>query len=316
MISMCMKFETLIKEMNLYTKSDLKQELETVVGNKTDNNYIKKWFFTKFVNWYVSNEDDLEKQQSVKPHTKVEGEEDWAEGTFDFVGFSPSEINTINHWIDYMEVLPEKELKKLDRLTVRDIKKRVKEWDDEVSSVPDRGKAKGNIFTSVKKVISTNGKSGVKTLSNTIDYNILEEASIPNHYWVQHLTMASLEAEGTDLGHCIGRGGYSPTKTFIVSLWDSNGNSSLTINMDKKMGTILELQGAGNSAPHAKYIPVIKDFVIENKINIGGNGEYLGMNKFDSKYYWPDSKEWKDIYDSKIIPLQNDRFKQIVKNIV
>lgn len=310
-----MKFNQLIQELNLYSADPLTLSLKNIVSSRTDDPAILNWFTTKYVRWFKSGENDDQKAVWTRKHDKQEGEPSWVDNAFDFVGFDRDEEEKIAHWVDYFLSLSDLEKKKIDKLTYSDVSARVAEWDEEMKKGAGRGTARGDVETKVNKYKSNN-KEGTLDLVYGEDFKIFQRTSNPKYVWVRHLSQQSLECESDDLGHCVGRGGYNVDRNPIISLWDRKGNSYVTIEMDENMEDIKQIKGKANSRPHEKYIPFIKDFVTENKFNVTNDGEALGMVRFENKYYWPDTAEWDDVYQNKIIPLQQQKFEEIKRRIV
>lgn len=74
---------------------------------------------------------------------------------------------------------------------------------------------------------------------------------------VRMLTAESLDAETSEMQHCIGQGAYDDRvedgKTLLLSLRDGNGKAHATIEVVD--GLVDQVQGKQNKPPKAKYIP-------------------------------------------------------------
>jgi hypothetical protein len=311
-----MKFNKLVQELNLYSADPLVLTIKKVVSDKTSDQNIINWFTRKYVRWFKSGEGDDEKAVWTRPHQKQEGDPSWADSAFDFIGFDSAEEDRIGHWVDYFQSLPASDLNKIDKLTYNDVKGRVEEWDAEMGEMAGRGTAKGSVESSINKYHKnqTTNVEGTKDLKVGVDFKVFERTSNPKYVWVKHITKDSLECESDDMGHCVGRNGYNPDN--IISLWDRRGNSYVTIELTSDGKSINQIKGKKNEQPHEKYIPYIKEVISNNDFVVTHDGEALGMVKYESQYYYPDSPEWEEVYQTKIIPMQQAKFDEIKSRIV
>ncbi len=314
------KFLVLLQELNLFDKKVLKTQLDQLLVNKgVSDNRIINWFNTKYVRWFISPEDDEHKMKFATKHKATDDSPQWVSNTFDFTRFDNEEIDKINHMIDFFsnaDALQAADitLDKLDRLTYTNVVSLVQKWDESMRN-RKRGKASGDVDAEVSKSV----KGAATKLKNGVDFKVLSK--VDSYFWVKHLTKESLQCEGDDMGHCVG--GYDPRRSNIVSLWDSKGNSHVTLELSNSTGNnplsgveANQIKGKGNSRPDDKYIPYIKDLVIKNNIKVLGDGEALDMLQFEDEYYFEDSPQWENIYKTKIIPKQQAAFDEIKRRIV
>jgi len=79
--------------------------------------------------------------------------------------------------------------------------------------------------------------------------------------------------------------------------------------------TIVQIKGKQNRAPVEKYKQYIVDFIQSEKYKVTRDGENLGMVSFDNVYYFKNSEEFAKVYETEIIPRQNEAFEKIKKMI-
>jgi hypothetical protein len=79
---------------------------------------------------------------------------------------------------------------------------------------------------------------------------------------VRLLTVEALDAESTEMQHCVGDGAYDDSltdgKTVLLSLRDPNGKAHVTIEIVDNL--VEQVQGKQNKPPAAKYIPLLAAF--------------------------------------------------------
>lgn len=296
----------LLHELNVYAINDLVSDLEAIVLDKTDDPRILQWFKSKYVKWIKDNADDNDKMGMFRQHEPRDGDPEWSKNSFDFTGFNNTETNKINHIIDYFFGLQPLALDRIDRQPYSLIKSAVEAWDIEMKTISRRS-ARGQVDGTLIKWT----KKGNLSIRSGVDYKILEYAG--NLIWIRHLTDASLSCEGDEMGHCVGGGGF--TNEPIVSLWDSGGNSKATLQISRDLTQVKQIKGYSNSKPKPRVIPVIQKYITEKGMEVVGDGEALGMIRYENKYYFKNTPEWETIYKEKLQPKQKVAIANILKQI-
>lgn len=86
---------------------------------------------------------------------------------------------------------------------------------------------------------------------------------------VRLLTPEALDAETTEMQHCVGQGAYDAAltdgKTVLLSLRDEHGKAHATIEVCD--GLVEQVQGKQNKPPKAKYIPLIASYFRQTDYN-------------------------------------------------
>lgn len=77
------------------------------------------------------------------------------------------------------------------------------------------------------------------------------------------LTPEDEEAEGANMGNCIGDQCHVDEYTSVYSLRDKNNNPHVSIRVDGKQ--ISEIKGKENQPPVSKYVPYVVDWLIKHK---------------------------------------------------
>jgi len=131
---------------------------------------------------------------------------------------------------------------------------------------------------------------------------------------VQLMTKPHCEREGNLMGHCIG--GYDPKKSINFSLRDPQNKPHVTMEI-KNGNKIAQIKGKGNTAPIEKYQKYIRYFLQKNdQYKVTNDGENIGYVQWKNMYYDPNSSQWSDIYNNKIIPAQKRAIEKIRSQIV
>jgi hypothetical protein len=293
-----------LKEANLAQIEPLQLSIDKLLDAKGVNKEpIRKWFSTQFIKWFKSNQDDDKKP--VRPHTYTQGEPSWmsGEGIVDFTGFEPNDIEYLNHMIDYFNTLEDIDLAKINKEPYGTIVQKIASWDASMTAKSKQAaSAPANSF-----------KEGV-------DYeNIYKTKDSRNREmtWVKLLSKKAYRCEGEEMGHCVG--GYDPKtpNQDIISLWDNENRPHVTLEIKKK--NIEQIKGNSNQAPAERYqeptIAFIKS-LIKKGYKVTGDGDNIGMAQYESSYYFTDEPEWQQIYNDKIVPMQQRAFEEIKKRIV
>jgi len=287
------KLKSLILELNLFDHKDLVAAIESILKDKDalNNLEIVDWFKKQYLKWYISSVDDNEKHNSATKHSYKQGEPEWAskKDIFDFKGFPSEHVNELNHIIDFFQTLNEIEIKKIYKITFPVVRKLIIKWDKRLKNRMGK-KVKFNV----------EGKD-LKTLKSFSDgYKIVDV-----------LSPYARKEEGELVGHCVSDINYE--KSRILSLRDGRGVPHVT--MELKVNGIYQIKGKENKAPVDEYKPYIINFIDENNLDVRRDGQNIGFIEWEDEYYNPDKEKWKEIYQNKIIPMQNVRFDEIRSRI-
>lgn len=112
-------------------------------------------------------------------------------------------------------------------------------------------------------------KSNAELASSLVEATDYKEIYQFNDFrWVSILSEKAATVEGKMMGHCVGGYGRKIVSgsTIILSLWDKDTvNPHVTMeiswNGEKKVWTILQVEGNSNSKPKQVYIPAIHDLI-------------------------------------------------------
>lgn len=290
------RFLQLIGEANISNVEKLESSIQSLLDSKNvTKEPIKKWFMTQFKKWYTSDKDDREK--NLVPHQYQDGEPEWMSkpGIMDFGGFDDNVVQKLNHIIDYFNTLDDTKLEKIVKIPYAEVLNQVNKWEELMKS---RLK---------KRKVRING------LEEGVDYEVLK--SYGKYYMAKLLSKKAYKQEGDLMGHCVG--GYCPTNSNIVSLWDSKGMPHATLEFkDKELKRVVQIKGKSNEAPSDKYVPYIVDFIKSFNISVEGDGANIGMTEYENKFYWEDSDEWINNIKPKILAMQKKAIDDIMKRIV
>lgn len=291
-----------VNEANLASDQTLIAALDEALGEKGVGGAspISKWFKTQYLKWFKSPEGDDKK--NVSQHQYTDGEPEWMskEGIVDFQGFTENEKQKLSHMIDYFVSLDDRELATIYKEPYGVIVNKVAEWD--------------------RRLANKMSKAKLSPLVEGTDFKVIrktqDEAGAPMK-WVKLLTPAAFKFEGDAMGHCVG--GYNPSKKGldIISLYDDDNLPHVTLEIQNK--EIRQIKGKQNAAPTATYQPPCYEFIkylVESQgYTVTGDGDNIGMAHFENAYYFRDTPEWKNIYENKIVPMQQKAFDEIKKRI-
>lgn len=282
-----------IYEANIFSKDVITKTINTIVSDKDiSDERIINWLIKAEEKFFQDNKNDEENSRSgnIKKHVMQQNDPSWASNSYDIV-YTPQRIDFLKHVVDYFKTRDEDYLNKLIKKTPDDIyNKEMPVWDAQLKNP--------------KK------QSDTTNLQLNVDYKILKQWA-DGMKMVQPLTQKVCELEGERMGHCAG--GYNPQK--IQSLWDAKNEPHVTLEIQRK-NQIHQIKGKGNEAPIDKYKPYIIQYIKDNKFVVKADGENIGMREYNGTYYFPDSKEWSDVYKNKILPSQRKRIEDILANII
>lgn len=140
----------------------------------------------------------------------------------------------INHWIDFLQTLPERQI----RYTVRDLISAVKEWDKQLA----RQKLIGSLAEGVEYSSSPN----------------LESYQDGDYYVVKLVTKAAYAAEGAVMKNCVA-GYHNRSSTEVYSLRRySTSSPTATIEVSVVKKELLTTKGRRISRPVVKTVVQVK----------------------------------------------------------
>lgn len=291
-----------LKEANLASDIELLASLDSILKDKQvdEQSPIRAWFKSQYLKWFKSNADD-DKKPTV-PHEHKEGEPEWMSrpGIVDFKGFDDGAIQKIGHMVDYFKTLSDNELKSLYKEPYAVITNKIQQWEKTLSKKME--------------------KSKLSPLQEGTDFEVLtssKDSSGQPLRWVKLLTKAAFEFEGDSMGHCVG--GYNPAKKGlkIISLYDKDNLPHVTLEIQGKK--IKQIKGKQNAAPIEKYQQACYKFVhylvTQKKYKVIGDGDNIGMEEYKDSYYFKDNKDWENVWNNEILPVQQKAFDEIKQRI-
>jgi len=166
--------------------------------------------------------------------------------------------------------------------------------------------------------------------------------------FIRLVSKQSFINEGERLKHCVKTDHYKfPKDHTLLSLWQGDnlrGDPQATMEFDNRgkdligkydkakfniigderpgvkedeLQTMIQCKGKDNHAPQSDRVKfVLRKFVTLNKIDITQDGEKIGLKKWLSHFYDPDSPQWDKLMVDEIIPAQEKRFKEIRMRII
>jgi hypothetical protein len=283
-----------IFEANIFSFSKTSSEIEKLARDKdvTDQRIIK-WLLKAEQRFLQDAKNDQENERTgyIKKHQKASDEPEWAANAFD-ASLTTARKDFLLHVIDFFKTKDDMYLNKLEKKTYDDIyNKEIPEWDKQLAA--GAGTQTGN------------------KLKRDVDYKVI-------YTWkdgfkiVEYLTKAGCEFEGETVGHCAA--GYAPGE--LLSLWDNKNMPHATFEIKGTKRDIYQIKGKQNRAPIAKYTPYIIDFIKKFNLTVKADGENIGMTRYENSYYFKDDPEYKNIYNTKILPKQQQAIADIMKRIV
>lgn len=287
------KFQQIF-EANIFSFSVISDEIGKLASSKgvTDQR-ITNWLLKAEQRFLQDAKNDQENERTgyIKKHQKASNEPEWAANAFD-ASLTTARRDFLSHVIDFFKTKDDTYLNKLAKKTYDDIyNKEIPEWDKQLAA--DVGKQTNN------------------NLKLDIDYKVIYTWK-DGFKMVEYLTKAGCQFEGETVGHCAG--GYEPGD--LLSLWDGKNMPHVTLEIKDTKRDIYQIKGKQNRAPIAKYTPYIIDFIKKFKLSVKADGENIGMARYESSYYFKDDPEYKNIYNTKILPKQQQAIADIMKRIV
>jgi len=280
-----------IFEANIFSFSKTSSEIEKLARDKdvTDQRIIK-WLLKAEQRFLQDAKNDQENERTgyIKKHQKASDEPEWAANAFDS-SLTTARKDFLSHVIDFFKTKDDMYLNKLERKTYDDIyNKEIPEWDEQT-----KNEFKNELKPDVDYKVIYTWKDGFKI--------------------VDYLTQKGCEFEGETVQHCAGEN-HKPGD--ILSLWDSYNKPHATLEIKGAKRDIHQIKGKQNRAPIAKYIPYIIDFIKKFKLTVKADGENIGMSRYEQTYYFRDDPVYKNIFSTKILPMQQKAIADIMKRIV
>ena len=198
--------------------------------DKAANTNVKKYVKSNLRNWLVNSFEHVERVIRAKSSdpawlkTALErGDEVYS------LDLSPREMETISHWVDYLNTLNGD----ISRISIPQLQKKVKEWEESFA----KQKA-GN-------------EDGIELIHKYSD----------GFSWVRVFGKDSLNREGKLMNHCVGSyyNEVKNNKTSIYSLRDKSNKPHCTIEIRK--GKIEQIKGNSNKSIKQQYRKYIIDFL-------------------------------------------------------
>jgi hypothetical protein len=296
-------YKKVLNEANLASVDPLLSELDDMLDEKSieASSPIRQWFKTQYLKWFKSLQDDDKKP--VIPHQYKEGEPEWMsrEGVMDFKGFEDEQKQKMSHMIDYFLSLTDIDLKSLYKEPLKVIEDKMSKWEKTLAKKMEKAK--------------------LSPLTENMDFEVIASTKDSNGAsmrWVKLLTEKAFKFEGDSMGHCVG--GYNPNKSglSIISLYDEDNLPHVTLEIQGK--NIKQIKGKQNAAPIEKYLEACIKFVRYMTDNQGykvtGDGDNIGMLEHDDIFYFEDSDSWKEAFNTKILPKQQEALNMIKKRII
>lgn len=277
--------------MNILSIEPIIEAVNKVIKIKgVQNEAITQWLVKAEKRFFESG-GEMCIAKNVRKYSMVEGDEDWKKDAY-VVEYDNARIDFLLHVVDFLLTKDEKYLSKLYKKTAEDIYcNEIEIWDEQMASSD----------TSVDK----------NQLVENVDYTVVYTFE-NGHKVIMALTSKTCQYEGESMGHCAKAESYKVKPTSILSLWDRGNNPHVTMELDPPASkTIVQIKGKQNRAPVEKYKQYIIDFVSGLKYKVIRDGENIGMISFDGVYYFKNSKEFENVYKTKIIPRQNEVFEKI-----
>jgi len=284
--------------MNLISIEPIIEAVNKVTKIKgIDNEVITQWLVKAEKRFFESSGEMCrhELQNIVRKYNPAKGDEDWKKNAY-VVVYDNGRIDFLLHVCDFLLTKDEKYLSKLYKKTPEDIYcNEIEVWDEQMA----------NSGASVDK----------NQLVEGVDYKVIHVFE-NGHKIIGALTAKVCQYEGESMGHCAKNESYKVKPTSIISLWDRGNNPHVTMELSPPSSkTIVQIKGKQNRAPVEKYKQYIVDFIQSEKYKVTRDGENLGMVSFDNVYYFKNSEEFAKVYETEIIPRQNEAFEKIKKMI-
>jgi len=304
-------------------------QIDTLLA-RTDTEHLsnaKEWFRTKFMYWFFEE----------CPHFNAES------------GFEPTWYDKIQHTMEYIG-----QQNMIDETYERNLGDPA-ELVAEAEAESGRGAIESNIkpLTEGKDYVTINplyNFNESEASESDIEQLTKFKSAMKNGRlkFIRLISKQSFINEGEKLQHCVKSDHYKyPKDHTLLSLWkegNPKGDPQATMEFDNegkdligkydkakfniigdeppsvdvdKLTTMIQCKGKGNHAPTSKQIQfVLRKFVTLNKINITQDGEKIGLKKWLSNFYDPDSTQWDELMVNEIIPAQKKRFSEIKKRII
>jgi len=252
-----MRYVTFYTEL-LARNTYLDKEVETFLKeleNKTDKPKVKKYIKSN-IRRYLINDFKANKLTKAPVNAPQWLKDSITKGEEVFtLDLSSKDKQVFNHWIDYLNTLPEN--KDLSKISIPQLITHVKEWEESFAK---------------NKADEEDGIEDIHIYNNKFK-------------WVKVFGKNSLNREGNLMNHCVGSyyNKVSKGDTIIFSLRDSNNRPHVTIELTNNR--IEQIKGKNNE-PALKYIKYIVDFLEEEYVSFRSinNNELKQYCLIDSDY--------------------------------
>ena len=259
----------LLNEVNLINRDQIYEKLTQLVNHKFKNRVhtsfdIQKWFTRLLMN-LIDTGNETMFTGVLDRYNANHLDPEWMHK--DDMYFADTYLLTLiwedfdlDHVVDYIAQLPEREQNKLYKLNFKQLLQKVVNWDEEMEAQVTKAKLdKSNIGEVI--IDFKNGYKFIK-LNKTED---------------------SYKYEGNVMGHCVGSNFNHYQHSDIYSLRDKNNEPHATIEVKK--GGVYQIKGKNNKAPIPKYIPYIETLLNKLDIPVYYDGDKIGWNRIRTPEY-------------------------------
>jgi hypothetical protein len=144
--------------------------------------------------------------------------------------------------------------------------------EDWLLNVDDQGRPRKLLkFSDLDGVLKEANKAMIKRAMHTPVINIeegeevLEQLLDSGWYMVRLLTPRALDNESAEMQHCVGHGTYDTRvengQVLILSLRDPHNKPHVTIEVDTRTNSIVQIRGKQNAKPKAEYARRVRNFI-------------------------------------------------------
>lgn len=148
-----------------------------------------------------------------------------------------------------------------------------------LANVDERGfQKKFSKFTDVSSVVAEaqRGLDRIAKNAKAVELSAVDFETVSDFdggfRLVRLLTVAALSAEGKEMQHCVGTGGYGrgveAGSTVIYSLRDARGNAHVTMEYDVGENEIRQIKGKQNRFPARKYFDIVIPWIEQRRMQV------------------------------------------------